>query len=204
MENCEQNNNNQNGFRLLQLLCFGIVSFLPLLMMIYYECFWNMIKNLCNQFDISIISQYWGLLILLLAVILAVIVMIVSLKDIETCDEKPCTIKQIENVNNEALVYMLTYILPLIELDNTAHPFPMIVLMVVIIFISCQSSMIAVNPIMAMFYKICKVQYQCDGSNVRTAVVISKQQINEDDTVKMIRIANNVYYAVKIMQESSE
>lgn len=103
---------------------------------------------------------------------------------------------EVTSMNDEALGYMATYVIPLLYQDysNLMDFCTMIVIFIIIYKLYVNSKLLLVNPMISFKYSIYSIKYQ-DGDIQRQAMLISPDKnILENDTVKLYNIGYQLFY----------
>lgn len=103
---------------------------------------------------------------------------------------------EVTSMNDEALGYMATYVIPLLYQDySSLMDFcTMFVIFVIIYKLYVNSRLLLVNPMISFKYSIYSIKYQ-DGDIQRQALLISpNKDILENDTVKLYNIGYQLFY----------
>ncbi len=187
----------KTGFNKLILYCFAVVSFSPLFAVIYGKKICGIVCDISCLKSIECWITNLDLVLVLLFTIFSFAGFFITLHYIETDvnNGKKYTIISVKNHNKESMVYMVTYLLPILGIPDSYGRKTFLILIAVFICIYCQSSMIAVNPIVSVFRHINKVRYRDKSGVIKSAVIISKDDIRENDQVIMKKIGSNLYYS---------
>lgn len=103
---------------------------------------------------------------------------------------------EVSNMNDEALGYMATYVIPLLYQDysNLMDFCTMFIIFVIIYKLYVNSKLLLVNPMISFKYSIYSIKY-IDGDVQRQAMLISPHKdILENDTVKLYNIGYQLFY----------
>lgn len=103
---------------------------------------------------------------------------------------------EVTSMNDEALGYLATYVIPLLYQDysNLMDFCTMIVIFVIIYKLYVNSKLLLVNPMISFKYSIYSIKYH-DGDIQRQAMLISPDKnILENDTVKLYNIGYQLFY----------
>lgn len=103
---------------------------------------------------------------------------------------------EVTSMNDEALGYMATYVIPLLYQDySSLMDFcTMFVIFIIIYKLYVNSKLLFVNPMISFKYSIYSIKYQ-DGEIQRQAMLISpNKDILENDTVKLYNIGYQLFY----------
>lgn len=194
-----------NNFKLgSQIALFG-VSFAPLFLIIIVRTLFQKGMYLhwggFNKEALLIFVQNFGFVVVCgVFLILAIIGTIWTLKDCETRKgngfSKP--IKSIHSKSAETINYLATYIIPFVyDANNTTNIIIMGILLLVICCIYINSSLLIVNPILAIKYGVYDITYM-DGEQERSAIIMcSNKYLIEGDELHMYPIGQNMFYCFK-------
>ncbi len=111
---------------------------------------------------------------------------------------------KIEKCNSESyehLVFLATYIIPFIgfTFDEPRKIFAYFLLLAVIGAIFIRTDKYYANPTLALIgYKLFKADMSCRGDNYKNMIIISKDEITEDDHVNFKFLSNSVCFARKV------
>ncbi len=111
-------------------------------------------------------------------------------------------VKDIENMNNESISYLFTYLIPFVfqDLSDVINVVSVSVLLLVTFIIYSNSSMILINPTISIRYSLYMIEYETSTcSSSKKGMIISKNKyLEEDDSIKIRRIGHKLFYAVDI------
>ena len=103
---------------------------------------------------------------------------------------------EVSSMNDEALGYMATYVIPLLYQDysNLMDFCTMFIFFVIIYKLYVNSKLLLVNTMISFKYSIYSIKYM-DGDVQRQAMLISpNKDILENDTVKLYNIGYQLFY----------
>lgn len=103
---------------------------------------------------------------------------------------------EVSSMNDEALGYMATYVIPLLYQDysDLMDFCTMFIIFVIIYKLYVNSKLLLVNPMISFKYSIYSIKYM-DGDVQRQAMLISpNKDILENDTVKLYNIGYQLFY----------
>lgn len=109
-------------------------------------------------------------------------------------------ILEIENIDFEHLTFLTTYIIPLVcfEFDNIRYLMVFVILIIVIGSIYIRTDLFYANPTLAILkYRIYKVQGEFRNGEIKTKILICKDELNINDRVKYIKLDERIFYAKK-------
>ena len=180
---------------------FAVVAMLPLIIILLYKNNFHMI--ILSIFDknnkwFNVLAENWIWFIIAFITLWSILVFVstlFSIKKTTAIAGKQITIESIENKNIESLIYLSTYILPLLNFNDM---FIVAILLFVIILIYCNSRyFITVNPILTMFYSVNKVTYNYGNGIKKTSIIISKEEFKEGDAFCIYELENGLCFAEK-------
>lgn len=108
-------------------------------------------------------------------------------------------IEEISSMNDEPLIYIATYIIPLLAVDYNSpiDCLSIICIFLIIYILYIHSKLILVNPILSLKYSIYTVRYK-DGNIPRQGILISfDNDILEYDQVKIYNVGHQLFYGYK-------
>ncbi len=106
---------------------------------------------------------------------------------------------EVTSMNDEALGYMATYVIPLLYQDysNLMDFCTMFIIFVIIYKLYVNSKLLLVNPMISFKYSIYSIKF-IDGDVQRQAMLISpNKDILESDMVKLYNIGYQLFYGYK-------
>lgn len=115
----------------------------------------------------------------------------------------PATIISIKPRNDEALSYLVTYIIPLIAIEYVGafEYITFVVLFFIYFKLYSTSGLILINPILNMKYGLLDIEYEQGENTTKQAMVIAENtNLNEGDTVKLIKMSHRLYFAINSKQ----
>lgn len=151
---------------------------------------------------IPLLKMNW---VALLALVMAAIGLLIALnkkREWGGVTNPPYKIASIKNENYEYLTFLTTYIIPLIciDLSNIRYVIVLAALLLLIGFISVKTELYYGNPTLALMgYKLYRAGI--DGVNSPDGVIlISKDRLIKDSSIKWIQIDKYVWIAKEIKQ----
>lgn len=108
----------------------------------------------------------------------------------------PFTVKSISNDSYEHLIFLVTYIIPLVAFDFNSYKYQIlfVTLLVVIGYMYAKTDMYFSNPSLAILgYSIYKIEAEFRGNEIKSIIILSKDSIINGNQVSYIRITDNVY-----------
>lgn len=111
-------------------------------------------------------------------------------------------ITEIENIDYEHLTFLTTYIIPLVcfQFENLRHIIVFAVLLIVIGSIYIRTDLFYANPTLAILqFRIYKVTGKFRNGEIRENIIlISKEKLGKEDSVKYFKLDKRIYYASKV------
>lgn len=104
----------------------------------------------------------------------------------------------IENKNNESISYLFTYLLPFLfqDLSDPISVFSLTILLLVTFLIYSNSSMILINPTLAIRYSLYSIEYVGgEGLKRKGMMICENKYLDEDDCIKIQKIGYKLFYA---------
>jgi hypothetical protein len=201
--------NNPHLLKNSSLFALFCLSYLPLLFLLGTKALINLFPSIKNgEFESFInngnIYEATFLLLLIILSLYAVFGTLMTFKGIKKHKNSsfPVKIIDIKSKNEEALSYLVTYVIPLIALGNDLGVFEYIsflVLFTIYYKLYSTSSLILINPILNMFYGLFEIKYKGAGKTdleAKSALIICKAQyIEEQDTLNLVRLSHKLYFA---------
>lgn len=108
----------------------------------------------------------------------------------------PFNVKSVSNDSYEHLVFLVTYIIPLVafDFDDYRYQILFVALIAIIGYMYAKTDMYFSNPSLAILgYSIYKIEAGFRGNDVKSITVLSKNSIIDGNEVSYIKISNNVY-----------
>lgn len=184
-----------------QISLFGI-SYLPLFLILIAR---TIIKGRdflywggFNSIAVSTFITHFGIaLLLIMFIISATYGTIQTFNNINRYKESgfKTSIKSVNSKSAETINYLATYIIPFVyDVQSIFDAYIMAFIVVLIFIVYINSSLIAVNPILAMKFGIFEIEYQ-ENDQIRNAIIISSNKyLLEGDNVKLYQIGHKLYY----------
>ncbi len=117
--------------------------------------------------------------------------------DLKGSENIPFKIQEIEDINYEHLIFLATYVIPLIsfDLENLRQIIILILLLVIMGAIYVKTNLFYANPSLALLgFKIYKVEGNFKGNVNKTITVISKNKLTKEMRVSYIKLDETIYY----------
>lgn len=105
-------------------------------------------------------------------------------------------LKNVKNINSEAIGYIATYILPFLfqNFDQPFEVFAFVLLLFIIFRIYINSRMVLINPILSMRYAIYEIEYEVNQKKNNGLVITKEKYLDEDINVKLLEIGHKLYF----------
>ncbi len=111
-------------------------------------------------------------------------------------------ITKIEKIDYEHLIFLTTYIIPLVcfKFESLRYQIVFFLIIVVIGIIYVRTDLFYANPILAMLqFRIYKVDGEFRNNETREArILISKEKLSKEDNVKYLKLDDRIYYAFRV------
>jgi len=149
----------------------------------------------------TLLLEYGFIVLLLMLSIYGIVGTYFTLRSIRksSANANPVTVTSIKSKNEEALSYLVTYVLPLMTPTSIGYfeVITFIILFLIYYRLYSTSSLILINPVLNMFYGLFLIEYTTDpeGKKTRSALIISRNQgLNEDDEIDISKVGHRLYY----------
>lgn len=113
----------------------------------------------------------------------------------------PYKIVKIENANSDYLVFLTSYIIPLIgfELETVRQIIYFSVILIALGLMYIKTNLFYANPTLSLFnFTIYKVNYECENNKpVESGILLTKEKLSLYDEILIINLGNNISYAQK-------
>ena len=155
-----------------------------------------------NKDSVYLFIENFGAIIILISLsIYAFVGTHFTLKNIKrsASNSFPATITSIKPKNEEALSYLVTYVIPLIVIESVVlfEYVTFIVLFIIYYKLYATSSLILINPILNMKYGLFEIEYNQGENTDKQAMVISENSyLFEGDSIKLVRISHRLFFAI--------
>jgi hypothetical protein len=121
--------------------------------------------------------------------------------EIKGSPENPFLVTRVENLSYEHLMFLATYVIPLISFDFDNERFLIVLglLLLVMGIIYIKTDLFYANPSLALLgYRLYRVDGRFKGDETReNIIVICRCRLNKNDRVSYRRIGEGIYYARK-------
>lgn len=113
----------------------------------------------------------------------------------------PFEVKKSENINYEHLIFLATYVIPLVSFnfENSRYLLVLVFLLIVMGIIYIKTDMFYANPSLALLgFKIYKVDGSFKNNTQRDGlIIITRSNINSKDKLTYIKLDDRIYYAMR-------
>lgn len=121
--------------------------------------------------------------------------------EIKGASENPFLVTRVENLSYEHLIFLATYVIPLISFNFENERFLIVLglLLLVMGFIYIRTDLFYANPSLALLgYRLYKVDGRFKGDETReNIIVICRCRLNKNDRASYRSIGEGIYYARK-------
>ncbi|MCW3788298.1 anti-phage protein KwaA [Plebeiibacterium sediminum] len=173
-----------------------IVSLILLFVSIIIKTYYHASFEFCRSWDC--VSEYAKhnipTLICLFFILLGLIIYKLYFKELNGEFAHPKTIKTVENISNNHLSFLATYILPFVTFDfkDERNWIILIFMLVVIGIIYVKANFFYTNPTLSLFgVYVYNVSFESDDSKI---IAISRGKLKSGDIVKRRLIEENIYF----------
>lgn len=115
-------------------------------------------------------------------------------------NELPTKVLSSQNINSEHLIFLATYIIPLVTMDfsNPRYVFTFLLLLTLMGAIYLKTNMFYANPTLAVIgYQIYKVTINPYGQKMEDIILISREKISVGESVKYKKLDDQIFFAKK-------
>ncbi|WP_025857091.1 hypothetical protein [Pseudomonas sp. CHM02] len=199
----------RHGLTRLGRLTLFLVSYIPLFLIIIFQQFYKNSDYISfggfnSDAWMNFAKKFGVATTLIIISILAVVFLMVLLKNLGDRAEESGEISKVvdvENKNSESIAYLFTYIIPFVFQDpaDPAQLIPIVTLMCVTYTIYVNSSMILINPTLSFWYSLYHVEVESLAGVKRKIIILTKEKFMEEgDLLKMKRIAHRLYFGIDL------
>ncbi|MFZ6773245.1 anti-phage protein KwaA [Undibacterium sp. SXout7W] len=165
--------------------------------------------NLCFDCKFATLKQLCDIALKNYLPLICVIVLVVSIgfyiaftRIIEGAKDGPFKVIEIEDKTADHLVFLATYVIPLLSfnLDTLRQIVTLVITLSLIGAIYVRTNLFYANPTLSLLgFKICTVKFEQNGAGVPTgtAVLITREDIDLNTCVNMLRLDKNIFFARK-------
>lgn len=148
------------------------------------------------------IEQFWAVILIGLILLLSwggAIILFRNLKRTAKTNFHKVKINNITDKSVETVNYIATYIIPFVyDVQNNIDIIFMFFIFGVIYFIYVNSSLVVVNPVLAVQYGLYEIEYM-ENSRKRSVIVISSNKsLYEGDEINLYEIGRKLYFCPKL------
>lgn len=186
-----------------QIALFGI-SYSPLFIILCAKILYSKSEYLhwggLNLEAVAVLFQQFWAVILIFAVLSYSIVgttkLLRKVKQTASSNSWKVTIKKITDKSSETISYIATYIIPFIyDVQNDFDMAVMLFIIVIIYFIYVNSSLLAINPMLALRYGLYEIEYEEESSDYTVIVIAQNKDLLEGNEIDVYQIGRNLYYS---------
>lgn len=150
---------------------------------------------------ILFVEQFWVVILVSFILIFSVIgttILLKNINDVAKNNSQNIIVKNIVDKNIETINYIATYIIPFVyDVQSNFDILIMLLIFIVIYFIFVNSSLVVVNPILAIWYGLYEVECEV-GNKTKSIIVISKNKyLIEGDEINIYPIGRKLYLSYK-------
>lgn len=173
-----------------------IVSLILLFVSIIIKTYYQASFQLCNSWECVMEYAKYNIptIICLFFIFLGLIIYKLYFKELNGEFAHSKTIKSVENISNNHLSFLATYILPFVTFDfNDERNWIILIFMLVVIgIIYVKANFFYTNPTLSLFgVYVYNVRFEKDES---TIIAISRKKLKPGDIVKRRLIDENIYF----------
>lgn len=154
-------------------------------------------SNACGLIRLNeLFSTYLFSLVNLALFVYSLVLMFKLKSKLRANNHPPFSVKSVHNDSYEHLIFLVTYIIPLVafDFDNYRYQILFAALIVVIGYMYAKTDMYFSNPSLAILgYSIYRIEAGFRGNDVKSIIVLSKDSIIDGNEVSYIKISDNVY-----------
>lgn len=192
-----------------QVALFG-TSFSPLFIILCVKIMYSKSEYLhwggFNADALAILGQqFWAVIIITIALLYSFVgttVLLRNIKKAAACNSCKITINNITDKSSETISYIATYIIPFVyDVQSDFDMAVMLSIFVIIYFIYIYSSLIAINPILALRYGLYEIDYTENAKNHSVIVIAQNKYLLEGDEIDIYSIGRKLYYSHNISKE---
>ena len=181
-----------NLTRCAQLALFGL-SYSPLLIILA-------VKTLIAMTEIWVfVQQFWAVTLIICFLVYSsfgTIFLLRNLKSTSKTNQQKIIVKNIADKSAETISYIATYIIPFVyDVQNGYDMLFMLFVLAIIYLIYVNSSLVAINPILAILYGLYEIEYEEMGKNRSIIVIASNKYIVEGDEINIYPIGRKLYFS---------
>jgi hypothetical protein len=144
-------------------------------------------------------QQFWVVILIFVVLLYSIIgttKLLGKVKQTASCNSRKVTIKNITDKSSETINYIATYIIPFIyDVQSDFDMAVMLFIIVIIYFIYVNSSLLAINPILALGYGLYEIEYEEGSSNYTVIVIAQNKYLLEGDEIDVYPIGRKLYYS---------
>lgn len=144
-------------------------------------------------------QQFWSVVLIigiLLFSAIGTMFLLRNLKKTASCNSQKITIKNMTDKSVETINYIATYIIPFVY--DVQNDFDIVIMLVIFLVIYCiytNSSLVAINPILAMRYGLYEMEYEDGGRSHSIIVIACDKDLIEGDEIDIYPIGRKLYFS---------
>ncbi len=186
-----------------QVALFGI-SYSPLFIILCAKILYSKSEYLHwggfnSEAVATFFQQFWAVILIFVVLLYSIIgttKLLGKVKQTASCNSRKVTIKNITDKSSETINYIATYIIPFIyDVQSDFDMAVMLFIIVIIYFIYVNSSLLAINPILALGYGLYEIEYEEGSSNYTVIVIAQNKYLLEGDEIDVYPIGRKLYYS---------
>ena len=145
------------------------------------------------------VQQFWAVTLIICFLVyssLGTIFLLRNLKSTSKTNQQKIIVKNIADKSAETISYIATYIIPFVyDVQNGYDMLFMLFVLAIIYLIYVNSSLVAINPILAILYGLYEIEYEEMGKNRSIIVIASNKYIVEGDEINIYPIGRKLYFS---------
>lgn len=145
------------------------------------------------------VQQFWTVALIVLVLLFSIIgtlLLLHNLKRTSKTNHHKITISNITDKSAETISYIATYITPfLFDVQNCSDMLIMVFIILLIYFIYVNSSLVAINPILAIRYGLAEIEYEENGKTRSIIVIATNKYLVEGDEINIYPIGRKLYFS---------
>jgi len=144
-------------------------------------------------------QQFWSVVLIigiLLFSTIGTISLLRNLKKTASNNSQKITIKNMTDKSVETINYIATYIIPFVY--DVQNDFDIVIMLVIFLVIYCiytNSSLVAINPILAMRYGLYEMEFEEEGKSHSIIVIACNRDLIEGDEIDIYAIGRKLYFS---------
>jgi hypothetical protein len=189
-------------FKIATQISLFVMSYLPLFIILIARIIYQNSDTLhwggFNRIAIFLcFERFWVVILLLIIIIISIIGTKITFDRIDKYKENgfSTTVKNVSNKSSETINYLATYIIPFIyDTDTMFNVIITLFLICIMFFVYINSSLLVVNPFLAIKYGIFEIEFT-EKEITRNVIVLTPNKfLLEGDKIKLYEIGHKLYY----------